>query len=37
MRYGYARISTDDQHLDRQRHMLAAQECDRIVEEIEAG
>ncbi|PJN93082.1 hypothetical protein CNY89_23900, partial [Amaricoccus sp. HAR-UPW-R2A-40] len=34
---GYARVSTDDQHLDRQRHLLEAQHCDRIVEEVESG
>ncbi|PJN92412.1 transposon DNA-invertase, partial [Amaricoccus sp. HAR-UPW-R2A-40] len=33
---GYARVSTDDQHLDRQRHLLEAQHCDRIVEEVES-
>lgn len=37
MRYGYARISSDDQHLDRQRHLLEAHGCDRIVEEVESG
>lgn len=37
MRYGYARVSTDDQHLDRQRHALEAEGCARIVEEVESG
>ena len=37
MRYGYARVSTDDQHLDRQRHALEAQGCAPIVEEVESG
>lgn len=37
MRHGYARVSTDDQHLDRQRHALEAQGCERIVEEVESG
>lgn len=37
MRYGYARISTDDQHLDRQRHLLVSESCDQVVEEVESG
>lgn len=37
MRYGYARLSTDDQHLDRQLHVLAAQGCATTVEEVESG
>lgn len=37
MRYGYARVSTDEQNLARQRQALAAAECDQVVEEIESG
>jgi DNA invertase Pin-like site-specific DNA recombinase len=34
---GYARVSTDDQHLDNQRAALAAQGCHRIYEEKISG
>lgn len=37
MRHGYARVSTDDQNLARQRQALAAAGCDQIVEEVESG
>lgn len=37
MRYGYARVSTDEQNLARQRQQLAAAECDQVVEEVESG
>lgn len=37
MRYGYARVSTDDQNLDRQRIALAAQACAQVVEETGSG
>lgn len=37
MRYGYARISTDDQNLDRQRAALAREECAQVIEETESG
>ena len=37
MRVGYARVSADDQNLDRQRAALAAAGCDQLVEEIESG
>ena len=37
MRHGYARVSTDDQSLDRQRQALASAGCDRVVEEVESG
>ena len=37
MRVGYARVSTDDQNLDRQRVALAAAGCDNVVEEVESG
>lgn len=37
MRYGYARVSTDEQNLARQRASLALAECDQVVEEVESG
>lgn len=37
MRYGYARVSSDDQNLARQQQALAAQGCDSVVQEIESG
>ena len=37
MRVGYARVSADDQNLDRQRAALASVACDQLVEEIESG
>ena len=37
MRVGYARVSTDDQNLDRQRAALAEVGCAEVVEEIESG
>lgn len=37
MRYGYARVSTDEQSLARQRSALALVGCDQVVEEVESG
>ena len=37
MRYGYARISTDDQNLDRQRIALAHETCHEVIEETQSG
>lgn len=37
MRHGYARVSTDDQSLQRQRVALSAAGCDQVVEEVESG
>ncbi len=37
MRYGYARISSDDQNLDRQRVALARENCGQVIEETESG
>lgn len=37
MRYGYARVSTDDQSLARQRHALTEAACDQITEEVQSG
>lgn len=37
MRIGYARVSTQDQHLDRQRDQLRQDGCDRIYEEKVSG
>ncbi|MDX7953718.1 recombinase family protein [Lichenihabitans sp. Uapishka_5] len=37
MRYGYARISTDDQNLDRQRVALGHEACQEVVEETQSG
>lgn len=37
MRYGYARVSTEEQNLARQRASLALAGCDQVVEEVESG
>ncbi len=37
MRYGYARISTEDQNLDRQRIALAHEACSELIEETQSG
>ncbi len=37
MRYGYARISTDDQNLDRQRVALGREACSEVIEETQSG
>lgn len=37
IRYGYARISTDDQNLDRQRVALGREGCDEVIEETQSG
>ena len=37
MRHGYARVSTEEQNLARQRAALADAGCDRVVEEVESG
>lgn len=37
VRYGYSRISTDDQNLERQRAALAREECAEVVEETGSG
>lgn len=37
MRYGYARVSTDEQNLARQQAALALAGCDQVVEEVESG
>ena len=37
MRIGYARVSTQDQNLDRQRDQLRQDGCERIYEEKESG
>ena len=34
MRYGYARASSEEQSLARQRSALGAAECDQIIEEV---
>ena len=37
MRYGYARVSTEEQNLDRQRVALAGQGCAQVIEETGSG
>lgn len=37
MRYGYARVSSDDQNLDRQRLALAREDCAQVIEETMSG
>ncbi len=37
MRYGYARVSTEEQSLGRQRSALGAAACDQIIEEVQSG
>lgn len=37
MRYGYARVSSDDQNLDRQRIALAREDCAEVIEEKRSG
>lgn len=37
MRYGYARVSSEEQSLARQRSALDAAACDQIVEEVQSG
>ena len=37
MRYGYARVSTEEQSLARQRSALGAADCDQIIEEVQSG
>lgn len=37
MRYGYARISADDQNLDRQRVAMTRAECAQVIEETGSG
>ncbi len=37
MRYGYARVSSDEQSLARQRSQLSAVGCDQIIEDHLAG
>ena len=37
MRHGYARVSTEEQNLARQRDALLSAGCDRIIEEVESG
>lgn len=37
MRYGYARVSSDDQNLDRQRVALGREDCAQVVEETMSG
>jgi len=37
MRYGYARVSTEEQSLARQRSALDAAGCDQIIEAVQSG
>lgn len=37
MRYGYARVSSEEQNLARQRSQLSAAGCDQLVEEVQSG
>ena len=37
MRYGYARVSTEEQSLGRQRSALGDAGCDQIIEEVQSG
>lgn len=37
MKHGYARVSTEEQSLARQRHALTSAGVDRLVEEVESG
>lgn len=37
MRYGYARISTEDQNLDRQRIAIGREDCGEVIEETQSG
>lgn len=37
MRYGYARVSSEDQNLDRQRVALAREGCGQVIEETGSG
>jgi len=37
MRCGYARVSSEEQSLARQRSALGAAECDQIIEEVQSG
>ena len=37
MKFGYARVSSDDQNLNLQRDALQAAGCERIYEEKESG
>ena len=37
MRYGYARVSSEEQSLARQRSQLSAAGCDQFVEEVQSG
>lgn len=37
MRYGYARVSSEEQSLARQRSQLSAVGCDQIIEEVQTG
>jgi DNA invertase Pin-like site-specific DNA recombinase len=37
MRYGYARVSSEEQNLARQRAQLSAAGFDQLIEEIQSG